>query len=158
MKFLYELFLTVSGVALFALLDKASGKVMIASCICGALTFTVSEFLYPIVGNGFINYFFSASVTCVFSEIGARVMRVPATVIMLAAIIPLVPGALMYRTVRALIERDASGYKIYGSEALWAVTGIAVAIAAISAAVRLLHSFGEYINKGRRNKTKKEPM
>lgn len=130
--------LTVLGVGLFAFLDRARPRIIIASCLCGALTFTVSELITPLLGNGFLTYLISASVTCAFSELGARLMKTPVTVISLPAIIPLVPGSLLYRTVRALIMSEAEHFQIYGTEALNATAGIAVAIATVSAVARLL--------------------
>lgn len=139
--YLYMLTLTVVGVGLFAFLDKARGAVIIASCLCGALTFTVSEIVTPFLGGSFWAYLISAGVNCVFSEFGARLMKLPVTVIMLPAIIPLVPGSLLYRAVRTWLTGGDDWYSSYGAEAIAASLGIAVAISAVSAVFRLLQRF-----------------
>ncbi|MBR2459806.1 MAG: threonine/serine exporter family protein [Clostridia bacterium] len=141
----YRFALTVMGVLLFALLDRARTRVVIAACICGAVTFVVGDILETMWGAGFVSYFFSASVTCVCSELGARVLKVPATVILLPAIIPLVPGSLLYSTMRALMAGNAEWYSDYGSEALSATCGIGIAIVSTSAAVKLFWAMGKRV-------------
>ena len=137
MMFIYKLVLTVVGVALFALQDRARGRVTVAACVCGALTFTCNEMFNRIFGTGFVCYLLSALITCIFSEICARVMKVPTTVILLPAVIPLVPGALLYNSVRGLMTHDGEWYLKYGREALNATAGIAVAAVTASAAARV---------------------
>ena len=142
-EFVYKFILTVVGVALFSVIDKARGIVTLASCICGAAAFTVSELLIPIYGNGFIMYLVSALVTCFLGELGARCMRVPVTVIILPAIIPLVPGSLLYSTMKVLINGEIESFKEYGREALLATAGIGLAIVSVSGIARLLLGLGE---------------
>ena len=134
----YRLVLTVIGVSLFAVLDNASGRVIIASCICGASTFIVSEMASMNYDNNFLIYFISAILTCGMSEVGARIMRTPVTVILLPAIIPLVPGSLLYSAIKALLQGSETWYSEYGSEAVAAVSGIGVAIVAVSGVSRTL--------------------
>ena len=131
---LYKFVLTVVGVGLFAVLDNATKRVIVASCICGATTFTVSEILSGRFLDGFIIYLMSACVTCVMAEVGARLMQVPVTVILLPAIIPLVPGALLYGAIKSLLQGKAGWYEEYGREAIIAVFGIGIAIVVVSLA------------------------
>ena len=140
MTFAYKLTLTVIGVALFSYIDNSRGAVTVASCVCGLSAFSVSELLTSSIGNGFGNYFISAALTCLLAEIGARIMRVPVTVISLPAIIPLVPGALLYSAVRGLMLGNGKWYTEYGREALSATAGIGVAIVSVSALVRVGYS------------------
>jgi len=139
MKFIYDFILTATGVALFSYIDNARWSVTTASVICGVATFTLSEQLTQSLGGGFIMYFLSATLTCFLSEIGARLLCVPATVILLPAIIPLVPGSLLYSAMKGLIIGDALWYSNYGKEALNATAGIGVAIVSVSAGVRLVY-------------------
>ena len=138
---IYRLVLTVFGVWLFALIDNAPGRVIVASCICGAVTFAVSEILAVNHGNGFIIYLISACVTCGMSELGARIMCVPVTVILLPAIIPLVPGALLYSAMKALLQGEGEWYYEYGKEAIAAAAGIGVAIVVISLVSKAFYGF-----------------
>ena len=143
--FLYKLLLTVIGVALFSYIDRARGKVTVVSCIGGLVAFTVSEWLTYYIGSGFLAYFVAAYVTCFVAEVGARVLRVPVTVILLPSIIPLVPGSLLYSTVRALMRGNERWYIEYGAEAVQAITGIGIAIVSVSAIARFLYSAGSKI-------------
>ena len=140
MPFLYKLMLTLIGVALFSYIDNSRGAVTVASCVCGLSAFSVSELLTVSMGNGFTNYFISASLTCLLAEVGARMMRTPVTVILLPAMIPLVPGALLYGAVRSLMLGNGGWYTEYGSEALGAIAGIGAAIVSVSALARAGYS------------------
>lgn len=158
---MYNFILTVMGTALFAYLDGVRRSVVWASIICGATAFIVSEMLTPVLGNGFLMYFISSALTCFLGELGARLMRVPVTVILLPAIIPLVPGALLYSSMRSLMSGEAHWYTKYGNEALRATAGIGLAIVSASAVARLIHSFiGSVMNKKRRslNVNEKRPL
>lgn len=135
-EFLYKLFLTVVGVALFSFIDKARWMVAIGSCLCGATAFVISEILSIRLGNGFITYYISATITCLLAEVGARVIRAPVTVILLPAIIPLVPGALLYSAMKAAMNGDPLWYSEYGAEATRATAGIGIAIVSVSAIAR----------------------
>ena len=136
-----KLILTVIGIALFSYIDNAKPLVNVASCICGVSAFFVSELTTPWLGNGFAMYFISATVTCFLAETGARIMRVPVTVLLLPAIIPLVPGAILYNAVRALMLGQEEWYTAYGSEALRATAGIGSAIVTVSAIVRVTYAY-----------------
>ena len=140
MTFAYKLILTVIGVALFSYIDNSRGAVTVASCVCGLSAFSVSELLIASIGNGFGNYFISAALTCLLAEIGARIMCTPVTVILLPAIIPLVPGALLYGAVRGLMLGSGEWYTEYGREALSAIAGIGAAIVSVSAFARVVYS------------------
>ena len=136
---MYKTFLTVVGVALFARIDRAKNSVTLASCICGITAFVISEILIHWLGSGFIMYFISAAVVCFLAEIGARLIRVPVTVILLPAIIPLVPGSLLYSTMKALMSGNVLWYSDYGKEAIGATAGIGVAIVFVSATARVIY-------------------
>ena len=150
--FIIKLLLTALGVGLFAFIDKARLGVIIVSCACGAGTFVISEILLHFYGNGFVMYFLSASFVCICAESGARIMRVPTTVILLPAIIPLVPGSLLYGAMAALMRGDKNWYEAYGREALNATAGIGIAIVLIAALARPVYSVGmDMVKKRKRN-------
>ena len=156
----YNFILTVLGTALFAYLDGVRRSVVLASIICGATAFISSELLSPFLGNGFVMYFIASSITCFLGEIGARLMRVPTTVILLPAIIPLVPGSLLYSSMKSLMSGEVNWYAEYGNEALRATAGIGLAIVSASAIARLIHSFLGSISKKMRslNVNEKRPL
>ena len=134
--FISNIGLNTAGVLLFAMIDHARPRMVVACGVCGMVTFICGEVFTELYGSGFLMYFLAATVTCVLAETGARIFRTPATVILLPAVIPLVPGSLLYRTVLSLIFGEGDSALRYGSEAISATAGIGVAIALVSAVYR----------------------
>lgn len=137
-EYFYKTVLTVVSVTAFSVLDKMKKGAVLASAVGGALTYTAEFFLLRITENVFLVYFISAGITCVYSEIMARVKRMPSTVLMLPGIIPLVPGSLIYRAMRGVLEGSYDMYKSNLVEALLAAGGIASAAALVGAGTELV--------------------
>lgn len=137
-EYFYKTLLTVISVTAFSVLDKMKNGAVFASAVGGALTYTAEFFLLRITENIFLVYFISAGLTCVYSEIMARVKRMPSTVLMLPGIIPLVPGSLIYRAMRGILEGNHAMYQSNLVEALLAAGGIASAAALVGAGTELL--------------------
>ena len=136
--YLFKFILTLASVSAFAILDRAKNTVVILSTVGGVLTYTAEYILLQKSENIFLVYFLSAGVTCIYSEIMARVNKTPVTVIMLPGIIPLVPGSLIYYSMRGLLENN---YEMYSScliEVLLSAGGIATA-AALGGALAALY-------------------
>ncbi len=127
--YLYKMVLTFVSVSAFALQDKMKLRTVFIAVIGGVLTFTAEYFFVMKSENTFLIYFLSAGVTCLYSEIMARINKVPATIIMLSAVIPLVPGSIIYYSMRGLLENRYDIYITNLIEALLSAGGIASAVA-----------------------------
>ena len=136
--YLFKLILTLVSVSAFAILDRAKNTVVILSTVGGVLTYTAEYILLQKSENIFLVYFLSAGVTCIYSEIMARVNKTPVTVIMLPGIIPLVPGSLIYYSMRGLLENNYEMYRSCLIEVLLSAGGIATA-AALGGALAALY-------------------
>lgn len=71
-------------------------------------------------------YFLSAIIVTIYSEICARIEKTPATTFLTAAIIPLVPGRALYYTMSYAVNGKFVEFANYGSYTV----SVAVAIAA----------------------------
>lgn len=127
--FVNKLVLTAVSVATFAKQDRMKAGSVYIAVIGGVLTYAAEFLFLRLAVNLFLVYFLAAGVTCLYSEIMARIMKMPATVLMLPAIIPLVPGSLLYFAMRGLLTNDYGMYKEKIIEALLAAAGIAAAAA-----------------------------
>ena len=136
--FLFKFILTLVSVSAFAILDRAKNTVVFLSSLGGAITYTAEYIFLQKSENIFLVYFLSAGVTCLYSEIMARVKKIPVTVIMIPGIIPLVPGSLIYRSMRGLLENNHTAYIENLIEVLLSAGGIATA-AALGGALAALY-------------------
>lgn len=87
-----------------------------------------------------MGYFVAAVVINIYSEIMARLNKAPATVFLVSAIMPLVPGGVLYNTMRYAVLRD---WKKFGE------TGVSAFSAALALAMGILiaNSFVKSIRK-----------
>ena len=85
----------------------------------------------------FLSYMTAAAVGTVISEILARVLKAPATVFLITAILPLVPGGSLYHATFYLVTKDYANAKIYGTETAVCALGIAVGLILVSVAINI---------------------
>jgi uncharacterized membrane protein YjjB (DUF3815 family) len=77
-------------------------------------------------------------------------VKVPATVMIIPAIVPLVPGGRLYYTMLAAVNSDMEEFYAQGRGVLLITAGLAVGIIGVTAISRPINA---YINK--RNQQKK---
>lgn len=105
---------------------------------------TVSAFTAVFLEYGGAGIFKSTLIAmialCAFSEIAARVVKAPASVIMIPGSIPLLPGGSLYYMMSYLVHFNSEMFFHYASETV--LTGIAIALGAVivSIAVKIFTS------------------
>lgn len=93
--------------------------------------------------------FASTLVIALFSHILARVKKAPVTVFLVAGILPLVPGAQIYRCVFNLIQNDFDVSNFYLIEALQIAGAIAMAVFIMDSIFKLVQAYSENRRKAR---------
>jgi uncharacterized membrane protein YjjB (DUF3815 family) len=88
-------------------------------------------------GSRVLGCFVGACTIALIAEIATRVTKEAATLFIIPAIFPLVPGIAMYSTMRHLIENDFDAALIAGSEALFMAGGIAFALLIVISLTRI---------------------
>ncbi len=125
--------------AFFALIincpKKAIGCASLIASVCYILFLFVCE-----NENIVFAYFSSAFLLAALSEIAARIFKMPSTVFLSPAIIPLVPGMGIYETMINLINFDFETAGIIGSQTIVYLSTIAVAIAIVLVLVSAINS------------------
>lgn len=74
----------------------------------------------------------SAGACQLFAEGMARLMKAPTTIFCIPALVPLIPGGSLYRTMDAVIARDWEKFYTNGSATLQITFGIALGLSLIS--------------------------
>ena len=125
----------------FSLLVNAPRKTVLPISLTALAGYLVYLLLYRIAGRGVLaSYFLSTVVISLFCEFEARIMRMPTTVFLLCALVPLVPGYSFYIAMLALVENDGMLAATAMMQAMQVVAAIAVGAAASSSCVRMLMS------------------
>lgn len=84
--------------------------------------------VFLLLDQGAIGYFFATLLIGVSCEICARILKRTATMFITSAIIPLVPGVGLYRTMRYMVEGEASLAVSTGTATVLGICAIALAL------------------------------
>ncbi|TCO79035.1 threonine/serine exporter family protein [Marinisporobacter balticus] len=134
LQFVFAFLSTIGFAVLFNIPKKAILKASFAGGIGWiAYAFSNNYFHSPIVDS-----FIGACIVAIISEIFARKFKETVTVFVIPGIIPLVPGAGMYYTMMAVVERDFNKFALVGSETMFTAGGIAVALLIVSSMTRMI--------------------
>ena len=123
----------------YAILLNAPARTILPASLIGLLGYMLYEVMVNLLGQGMIfSYFFSTVIISLLCEIEARVMRMPSTIFLLTALVPLVPGYTFYCAMLSLVENSGTQAASYGLEAVQIVAAIAVGAAVTSVVFRAL--------------------
>ena len=84
----------------------------------------------------------AAIVTSILAEIFARILKTPATVLLIIGIIPLVPGGGAYYTMEYLVGGETQLAMETGIHTLFVAGAIAMGIVLVSSMTRILAAYG----------------
>ena len=123
----------------YAFLLNAPMNTVLPASLTGLLGYVIYEVMLNFFSQSAIfSYFVATVVIAVICEIAARVMRMPSTIFLLTALVPLVPGYTFYCAMLAIVEHNGAAFASYGLEAVQIVAVIAVGAAVTSTLFRLL--------------------
>lgn len=120
----------------FAVLYNTRGKLLIFTAFCGALGMFIFNVLEP---HGLVAQFLIATIAMsIYSEVLARICKIPVLVILTVGILPIVPGAGVYYTIYYLLEENLSQFCSYGLRTLLSTGAMALGIVLVSSSMRLI--------------------
>jgi uncharacterized membrane protein YjjB (DUF3815 family) len=111
---------------------------MLPACLIAACSWACSYFL---VSNGvspILACFVGACLVAMLAEIATHISKKTATLFIIPAIFPLVPGIGLYNTMRNLIGGNLELAAQTGSQALFVAGGIAVGLLVVISLSRLV--------------------
>lgn len=120
----------------FNLKLKRLGWAVLASAITLGVYVGLSELFSK--GDVFMPIFLSTLFAGLLSEVFARVIKMPATVVLVPAIIAYVPGSSLYYAVQAIVEGDMATATANGSVCLITLLALAVGICVATVLFRLI--------------------
>ncbi len=104
-------------------------RTVLPASVTGLLGYIVYEAMRAAGQGPIFSYFFATLLISTACEIEARVMRLPSTIFLLAALVPLVPGYTFYCAMLAMVEDKGTLAAAYGLEGVQIVAAIAVGAA-----------------------------
>ncbi len=122
--------------AFYCIIMSLPKKAIWISSLSSALTYMVYRFAFLSIESEYMGYLAASCFAALSAEILARVCKMPATIFIFPAIIPLVPGIGLYRTMLCLVQSDMSGFASEGTKTLIISGIIAVTVAVVNAFFR----------------------
>ena len=123
----------------YAFLLNAPMRTVLPASLTGLLGYVLYESLVNLLGQGAIfSYFIATVLIAVLCEVEARVMRMPSTIFLMTALVPLVPGYTFYCAMLSMVENNGAAAASYGLEAVQIVASIAVGAAVTSVIFRAM--------------------
>ena len=120
----------------FGIIFQIRGGNLWLSALGGMLGWFVYLLFDGFFMDDILQYFLAAAAVSVFSELMAIVRRAPVTVILVAAIIPLVPGGLIYQTMMSFLEGNSAAFLELGVYTFKIAGAIALGIMGTSSLIR----------------------
>lgn len=94
----------------------------------------------------FISCMIAAAAGTIISEIFARTLKAPATIFLVTAILPLVPGGSLFYATFYAMTKDQLNARSYGISTALSALGIAVGLILVSVAFNLWHEIVQRIS------------
>ena len=107
MKYIIQLLMAFLGSLGFGMLYNIHGKKLLFASLGGLLAWAVYLLVNQFTPSPYPCAFWSSIALTLYSELMARWHKTPATVFLVTSAIPLIPGAGLYRSVSAMMIKDA---------------------------------------------------
>ena len=127
-KYVMELVTAFLGSMGFALLFHVRREKLLLASLGGLLAWAVYLLAGYWSGEDVVRYFTSAVVLTVYGETMARVVKCPATLFIITAAVPLIPGGSLYHTMKFFMEGNFNACSVQGLNTVLLAVSIAVGI------------------------------
>lgn len=107
MEYIIQLLMAFLGALGFGVLYNIHGRRLLFASLGGLLAWAVYLLVAQFTDSPYPCAFLSSVALTLYSELMARWHKSPVTVFLVTSAIPLIPGAGLYRSVSALMLRDA---------------------------------------------------
>lgn len=146
-----ELLLAFLGSFFPAVLFNIEKKNLGWAGISGLVGWAIYKMLTSITGMPIVATFFGAAAVGFYSEVMARILKTPASVLSISGIYPLVPGITAYLVVENVVIGDLEAAVSKGIETLAYAGAIAFGIMIATASMQFQAKYREFFR--RRKKT-----
>ena len=102
----------------FALLFGLRRRYVLPAAVGGMLSWAVYLLLSRFLPSAFLSCLVASACAVLYAELLAHLLRTPATVFVIPAVIPLVPGSSLYYAMSCVVQKDFAAAREYGMTTL----------------------------------------
>ena len=128
----------------FAMLFHVKKERLLLASLGGLLAWGVYLLVGQVSDQEVVRYFVASVILTVYAETLARLVKCPATLFIVTASIPLIPGGSLYRTMQYFMMNDLEAFSLQGLTTVL----LAVAIAAGMLLPTAIFQLGRRIRQG----------
>jgi uncharacterized membrane protein YjjB (DUF3815 family) len=130
------------GIAIlgFSIRSNIKGWKLLFTSLGGAISWGLYLMFLTWSKSLLLSVFLSTLAVCFYSELMGRAFRIPVSVFVICAIIPLVPGSGLYYAMKAYIDGNGADFLNKMGQTLMIAGTISVAIAVMSSAMNLFRT------------------
>ena len=137
-EIIVQLFMAFSCSLGFAIVFGVRVGLMIPASLGATLSWAVYLIGIHYEKGIFISCLAGAAMAALYAEIQARVWKAPATLFLVPALIPLIPGSTLYYTMSGVVGRNWEMASDYGSRTLQYALAIAAGISLVWAVTSMI--------------------
>lgn len=135
---MFKAILCVIGTAGFCIILNVSKSKFLPAVLGGVVSAFTAALLENNGAGLFKTILVSMIALCAYSEIAARLIKAPVSVIMIPGSIPLLPGGSLYYMMSYLVHFDSRMFYHYAAETVITGLGIALGAVIVSIAVKII--------------------
>lgn len=121
----------------FSLVFGAKRNHLIYLTLGGALSWAAYLAASLVYSSEPLRYFIAGAAVSIFSEIFARILKTPTVSILIPSVLPLIPGGMLYYTMRYAIAKQWGPFMENGALTISIALSIALGIITVSTTVKL---------------------
>lgn len=122
----------------FALIFQVRRKLLFWTALGGMISWAVYLILDSVMHTIFVPYMCAAVAAAVYAQILARIQKVPATIYLILALIPSIPGGALYYTMSNVVMKNWPEALSDGKRTLQYALAIAVGISIVWAVTQIV--------------------
>ena len=138
MTYVIQIITAFLGSLGFSMVFNSNKKHLFVQSMGGAVAWSVYLASVFFGASETIGYFVAAVVANLYAEVFARIKKTPATVVLISALIPLIPGASLYYTMRYGINEGWKSFFERGETTFSLALAIALGIILVSTLVKVV--------------------
>lgn len=138
MRYVMELTTAFLGSLGFALVFQVRREKLLLASLGGLLAWGVYLLMGFATDQDVVRYFAAAVALTVYGELLARVVKCPATLFIVTASIPLIPGGSLYHTMQYFMQNDLEAFSAQALTTLLLALALAVGMLFPSSIFQLL--------------------
>lgn len=146
MHSLTQLATATLGALGFSLIFNVRGRQLFFTTLGGFLAWGTFLLLEPTGLSDVARYLLASILITIYAEVCARRRKTPATVFLMSAVIPLVPGSGLYATMVYAVHLDTANMAAQGLHTLLLAGAIAAGIILVSTVVHAIQALRELHN------------